>query len=421
MLTRFCSNEACGKTIPCRIGTRRLAEIVARREDGLVRPTDLQLATDLAARHRRSALCDHERLATLPLTSGMRYFAVRLRPSCQPCPAGARPTRPPDDRPLLDPSPTAARSQRRAAAHDHRRLARRAPARHAVAAAPAVDAAHPHRGRRPRRRGLRGPDDPRGLPRQRHRDPDPLLRAQAARLRRLPDVRRRGRGRGASADLVLAHVRGRDEGPDPDRGGPPAAADEPRADLQRPQRLLPAAVPEQVPQPHRHPGLPQGQRRGATSASRPGSSSGRSRSRSVLGRVCPAPCEEHCRRDEVDEAIAIRDTPPLRRRPGHQVDARRRRRPAGPVRAPGPDRPPGRGHRLRAGRHGRRVLPAPRRPRRHRLRARPGARRDAPLRHPAVPPAEGRGPRGRVRVGHPARRQDGLQRRASAATSRSTT
>jgi formate dehydrogenase major subunit len=29
---------------------------------------------------------------------------------------------------------------------------------------------------------------------------------------------------------------------------------------------------------------------------------------SVLGRVCPAPCEDHCRRDEVDEAIAIRDT-----------------------------------------------------------------------------------------------------------------
>jgi formate dehydrogenase major subunit len=29
---------------------------------------------------------------------------------------------------------------------------------------------------------------------------------------------------------------------------------------------------------------------------------------SILGRICPAPCEEHCRRDEVDEAIAIRDT-----------------------------------------------------------------------------------------------------------------
>ena len=43
---------------------------------------------------------------------------------------------------------------------------------------------------------------------------------------------------------------------------PPAAPDEPRADLQRPQRVLPAAVPEQVPEPHRHPGLPQGERRG---------------------------------------------------------------------------------------------------------------------------------------------------------------
>jgi NADPH-dependent glutamate synthase beta subunit-like oxidoreductase/formate hydrogenlyase subunit 6/NADH:ubiquinone oxidoreductase subunit I/ferredoxin len=29
---------------------------------------------------------------------------------------------------------------------------------------------------------------------------------------------------------------------------------------------------------------------------------------SILGRVCPAPCETHCRRDEVDEAIAIRDS-----------------------------------------------------------------------------------------------------------------
>ncbi len=29
---------------------------------------------------------------------------------------------------------------------------------------------------------------------------------------------------------------------------------------------------------------------------------------SILGRGCPAPCEEHCRRDEVDVAIAIRDS-----------------------------------------------------------------------------------------------------------------
>ena len=52
------------------------------------------------------------------------------------------------------------------------------------------------------------------------------------------------------------------------------------------------------------------------------------------------------------------------------------------------------------------LLPAARRPRGHRLRARPGARRDAPLRHPAVPAAQGRGPRGRVRERHPPGRRD---------------
>ena len=141
----------------------------------------------------------------------------------------------------------------------------------------------------------------------------------------------------------------------------------------------------------------------------------------VLGRVCPAPCEEHCRRDEVDEAIAIRDS---HRYAGDQVLKAMLDEgvdPPLPFERQAPIRPAGRGHRLRPGRHGRRVLPAPGRPRRDRLRARPGARRDAPLRHPAVPPAQGRGPRGRVRVGHPARRQDRLQRRARRATSRSTT
>ena len=87
VLTRFCSTEACGKTIPCRIGTKRLAEIVDRRERGLTRPTDDALATDLAADIVASALCDHERLATLPLTSGMRYFASELDPARPPVPA----------------------------------------------------------------------------------------------------------------------------------------------------------------------------------------------------------------------------------------------------------------------------------------------------------------------------------------------
>jgi NADH:ubiquinone oxidoreductase subunit F (NADH-binding) len=87
VLTRFCSNEACGKSIPCRIGTKRLAEIVTRREGGLLRPVDRDLATDLAHDIVESALCDHERLATLPLTSALRYFGPAFDQTQQAAPA----------------------------------------------------------------------------------------------------------------------------------------------------------------------------------------------------------------------------------------------------------------------------------------------------------------------------------------------
>ncbi len=78
LLTRFCADEACGKTIPCRIGTRRLSEIAERLTSGRSRPTDLQLLDDLGHDVVASALCDHERLATLPLATGMRYFRSEL-------------------------------------------------------------------------------------------------------------------------------------------------------------------------------------------------------------------------------------------------------------------------------------------------------------------------------------------------------
>lgn len=84
VLTRFCSSEVCGKAIPCRIGTRRLAEVVARHEAGHARPTDLGRATDLAHDIVASGLCDHERLTTLPLTSAMRYFASQFDAASAP-------------------------------------------------------------------------------------------------------------------------------------------------------------------------------------------------------------------------------------------------------------------------------------------------------------------------------------------------
>ena len=90
LLTRFCASEACGKTIPCRIGTRRLVEIADRVAEGRPRPTDPELLEDLSADIVASGLCDHERLTTLPLASGMRYFRSELDEHIlhSACPAG---------------------------------------------------------------------------------------------------------------------------------------------------------------------------------------------------------------------------------------------------------------------------------------------------------------------------------------------
>jgi NADH-quinone oxidoreductase subunit F len=90
LLERFMNDESCGKCVPCRIGTKRLAEIGDRFMAGLTRPTDPALLADLAQDVRDGSLCGHGITAPNPLTSGMRYFGqefedhiVRGR-----CPAG---------------------------------------------------------------------------------------------------------------------------------------------------------------------------------------------------------------------------------------------------------------------------------------------------------------------------------------------
>jgi NADH-quinone oxidoreductase subunit F len=73
-LTRYLADEACGKTIPCRIGTRRLAELGDGLCSGRCRPGDADLVRSLAADVRDGALCGLEAGAVNPLLSGMRYF-----------------------------------------------------------------------------------------------------------------------------------------------------------------------------------------------------------------------------------------------------------------------------------------------------------------------------------------------------------
>jgi NADH-quinone oxidoreductase subunit F len=90
LLTRFDNDEACGKTIPCRIGTRRLAELGAGFCIGRGRPTDAALVASLSDDIRDGAMCGLERTAVNPLRSGMRYFAQEFEDHIVrgTCPAG---------------------------------------------------------------------------------------------------------------------------------------------------------------------------------------------------------------------------------------------------------------------------------------------------------------------------------------------
>jgi NADH:ubiquinone oxidoreductase subunit F (NADH-binding) len=78
LLVRYAADEACGKTIPCRIGLRRLAEIGQRYVEGTALPGDPKLLAELADDCAASALCDHERLASGPLRTAMRYFGPEI-------------------------------------------------------------------------------------------------------------------------------------------------------------------------------------------------------------------------------------------------------------------------------------------------------------------------------------------------------
>jgi NADH-quinone oxidoreductase subunit F len=90
LMTRYLSDQACGKSIPCRIGTRRLSELGSALCDGQARPTDTQLLGDLARDMRDAALCGLEAEASNPLLSGMRSFAAEFEEHIlrARCPAG---------------------------------------------------------------------------------------------------------------------------------------------------------------------------------------------------------------------------------------------------------------------------------------------------------------------------------------------
>ncbi len=70
----FCQDESCGKCTPCRVGTKRMLEILQRICKGEGREGDIELLEDLAQEIKDTALCGLGQTAPNPILSTIRYF-----------------------------------------------------------------------------------------------------------------------------------------------------------------------------------------------------------------------------------------------------------------------------------------------------------------------------------------------------------
>ena len=87
----FTQDESCGKCTPCRIGTKRMLEILQRITQGEGEESDLDTLRSLAENITSSALCGLGQSAPNPILSTLRYFPDEYEAHIKEkrCPAGA--------------------------------------------------------------------------------------------------------------------------------------------------------------------------------------------------------------------------------------------------------------------------------------------------------------------------------------------
>ncbi len=97
------AREACGKAVPCRIGTKRLVETLDRILAATPRPNDFELLRSLSRKMRDTALCHLESRAPGPMLTTLERFPDEYRAHAERgvCLAGACET--PELAPLLTP------------------------------------------------------------------------------------------------------------------------------------------------------------------------------------------------------------------------------------------------------------------------------------------------------------------------------
>ncbi len=90
---RFTQAESCGKCTFCRIGTKRMLEILDRLCEGHGRPDDLDTLGTLADYVSRGSLCGLGQTAPNPVATTMRYFPEEYEAHlhAKRCPAGRCP------------------------------------------------------------------------------------------------------------------------------------------------------------------------------------------------------------------------------------------------------------------------------------------------------------------------------------------
>jgi NADH:ubiquinone oxidoreductase subunit F (NADH-binding)/(2Fe-2S) ferredoxin/NAD-dependent dihydropyrimidine dehydrogenase PreA subunit len=86
----FVQDESCGKCTPCRVGTKRMLEILENFTQGKGRIEDLDLLEELAIAIKDSALCGLGQTAPNPVLTTLRYFRDEYEAHVidKHCPAG---------------------------------------------------------------------------------------------------------------------------------------------------------------------------------------------------------------------------------------------------------------------------------------------------------------------------------------------
>lgn len=86
----FVQDESCGKCSPCRVGTKRMLEILERITNGEGKDGDIDLLIELSNGIKASALCGLGQTAPNPVLSTIRYFRDEYEAHIKDkkCPAG---------------------------------------------------------------------------------------------------------------------------------------------------------------------------------------------------------------------------------------------------------------------------------------------------------------------------------------------